>query len=196
MKTMGTKRADRFAGGARQTDAQAAEDLFALVYEELKDLARHHLLQERKDHTLQATALVHEAYLRLRQGKDPQWAGRTHFFNAAAQAMSRILVEHARARGGLKRGGKLKRIPLEALDLARDDRFPELVAIDDAVACLEKFAPSVGAVVRLRFYAGLNQRETAEALGISERTVRREWTYGRAWLALELRNSADIEPHP
>ena len=176
----------RLIEGAPDEDGRAAGELFPLVYDQLKDLARHLMAGERRDHTLQATALVHEAYLRLLGGRDLSFAGRTHFFNAAAQAMRRVLVDHARSRGEIKHGGKLQRLPLEALELAKDDRFPELLAIDEAMTRLEEFSPSVAAVVRLRFYAGLDQQATAAALGVSERTVRREWTYGRAWLMREL----------
>jgi RNA polymerase sigma-70 factor (ECF subfamily) len=167
-------------------DTSPAADLFPQVYQQLKDLARHLMVSERKDHTLQATALVHEAYLRLSGGRGAGWEGRTHFFNAAALAMRRVLVDHARSHGELKRGGHLKRLPLEAIELAREDRAADLLAVDEAVTRLEAFSPSVAAVVRLRFYAGLSEREAAEALGMSDRTVRREWTYGRAWLLREL----------
>jgi len=173
-------------------DGCPAEELFPIVYEQLKELARHLMAGERRDHTLQATALVHEAYLRLLGGRELSFAGRAHFFNAAARAMRRVLVDHARLRAKVKRGGGgLRRLPLQALDLAREDRLPDLLAIDEAMDRLEAFSPAVAAVVRLRFYAGLDQRETAAALGISERTVRREWTYGRAWLSLELDNGRD-----
>ena len=176
----------RLIEGAPSDDQCAADELFPLVYEQLKDLARHLMASERRDHTLQATALVHEAYLRLLGGRDLSFAGRTHFFNAAAQAMRRVLIDHARSRGELKHGGRLQRLPLEALELARDEKFEQLLAVDEAVTKLEAFSPSVAEVVRLRFFAGLDQQATAEALGISERTVRREWTYGRAWLLREL----------
>ena len=176
-------------GGAPPPPAvnrQASADLIPQIYEQLKDLARQLMAAERKDHTLQATALVHEAYVRLLGGREVGWEGRTHFFNAAAQAMRRVLVDYARCHGQLKRGGSLKRLPLEALELAREDRAGDVLAVDEAVTRLEAFSPSVAAVVRLRFYAGLSQRQTADALGVSERTARREWTYGRAWLMREL----------
>ena len=176
----------RLLEGAAGEDGSAAEELFPLVYDQLKELARHLMAAERRDHTLQATALVHEAYLRLLGGREISFAGRTHFFNTAAQAMRRVLVDHARSRGEVKHGGNLRRLPLEAVELAREDRLPELLAIDEAMGRLEAFSPSVAAVVRLRFYAGLDQKQTAAVMGISERTVRREWTYGRAWLMREL----------
>lgn len=186
------ERVVRLMESAPGDDGRAPAELFPIVYDQLKDLARHLMAGERRDHTLQATELVHEAYLRLLGGRDRSFAGRTHFFNAAAQAMRRVLVDHARSRGEVKHGGRLRRLPLEALELARDDRLSDLLAIDEAMDRLEAFSPSVAAVVRLRFYAGLDQQETAASLGISERTVRREWTYGRAWLMRELGDGRDI----
>src|SRR6478672_68983 len=141
---------------------------------------------ERPGHTLQATALVHEVYLKLLGGPDAPWAGRKQFFFAAAEAMRQILIDHARAHRGLKRGGGRKRVPLSVLDLASEEHIPEILALDEAVSRLEKTSPDVAAVVRLRFYAGLSIEETAEALGISPRTVKREWTYARARLFREL----------
>jgi RNA polymerase sigma factor (TIGR02999 family) len=144
---------------------------------------------ERAEHTLEATALVHEAYVRLVGGEPIAWEGRQHFYLVAAEAMRRILIDHARARSGPRRGGDRRRVPLNnVLDLtaAADDNLPEILALDDAVSRLDKVSPTVAAVVRLRFYAGLSVEETADALQISPRTVKREWTYGRAWLAREL----------
>jgi len=184
------ERVVRWIEGAAVEDGRAAGELFGAVYDQLKDIARQLMASERKDHTLQATALVHETYLRLLGGRDVSFAGRTHFFNAAAQAMRRVLVDHARSHGELKRGGHLKRLPLEAIELAREDRPADLLAVDEAVTRLEAFSPAVASVVRLRFYAGLDQQQTAAALGVSERTVRREWTYGRAWLMRELGGGA------
>jgi RNA polymerase sigma factor (TIGR02999 family) len=143
---------------------------------------------ERPDHTLQATALVHEAYARLvgrDGGREVAWAGRAHFFHAAAEAMRRILIDHARARAGAARGGGRRRVPLDVADVAdlaaRDD--PEaILALDEAVAGLEKQDPDAAAVVRLRFYAGLSVEETAQALGTSPRTVKRDWAFARAYL--------------
>ena len=166
--------------------AAAAAELFRLVYAELRSLARRRMAEERAGHTLQATALVHEAYLKLMGGDDAPWQDRRQFFFAAAEAMRQILIDHARARSGLKRGGGRKRVPLSVVDLAADDQIPEILALDEAVSRLEKESPDVAAVVRLRFYAGLSVGETAEALGISPRTVKREWTYARARLFREL----------
>jgi RNA polymerase sigma factor (TIGR02999 family) len=177
----------KLSGDARSANARAAGDLFPLVYEQLKELARHRMADERAGHTLQATALVHEAYLRLVQRKQAQWTSESHFFFAAAEAMRRILVDHARARGTHKRGGNRKRLTLgNVLDLADEQQSAEILALDDAVSRLEQQSPTVAAVVRLRFYAGLTVEQTAEALGISQRTVKREWTYARAILFREL----------
>ena len=182
-------------------DACAAQDVFARVYGELRVLARQRLASERAGHTLQATALVNEAYLRLIQPADGAWQfeGRAHFFHAAAEAMRRVLVEHARARSRLKRGGRGaedRRVPLEELtnvaDLASADADPaEILAVDESIRRLEEQSPDVGAVVRLRFYGGLSFEETAEALGLSPRTVYRQWSYARAWLFRELSDEGD-----
>jgi RNA polymerase sigma factor (TIGR02999 family) len=165
---------------------QSASKLFPLVYEQLRNLARQRMADERDGHTLQATALVHEAYLRLAGRGPANWSSRTQFFFAAAEAMRRILIDHARARGQLKRGGGNARMPLNVLDLAADEQIPQILALDEAILRLEQSSPTVAAVVRLRFYAGLSVEETAEALGISARTVKREWTYARATLHREL----------
>ena len=176
----------RLFTGAREGDCHAAAQLFPLVYAELRNLARQRMADERAGHTLQATALVHEVYLKLLSGESAPWASRKQFFFAAAEAMRQILIDHARARAGLKRGGGRKRVPLSVLDLATDEQPPQILALDEAVSRLEKVSPDVAAVVRLRFYAGLTVEETAEALGISPRTLKREWTYARARLFREL----------
>jgi RNA polymerase sigma factor (TIGR02999 family) len=179
----------RLLNDAQHGGMDAARQLFPLVYQQLRELARRRMAAERAEHTLEATALVHEAYVRLVGGEPIAWEGRQHFFLVAAEAMRRILIDHARARSGPRRGGDRRRVPLNnVLDLtaAADDNLPEILALDDAVSRLDKVSPTVAAVVRLRFYAGLSVEETADALQISPRTVKREWTYGRAWLAREL----------
>ncbi len=167
-------------------DAAAADRLLPLVYEQLRRAAELHLAGERPGHTLSATAIVHEAYLKLVGPREVPWAGRAHFYAAAAQAMRRILVDHARARAA--RGGS--RVPLEAIGdvgaLATADR-EQILAVDAAVARLEAEDPETGAVVRLRFFAGLSVDQTAEALGISPRSAARLWTYARAVLFRTLR---------
>ena len=166
----------------------AAEALLPLVYDQLRELARHRMVDERAGHTLQATALVHEAFLRLVGDRPAGWAGRAHFFHAAAEAMRRILIEHARARGRGKRGGGVERqrVPLSVVDLATESDPGEILDLDQAICRLDQQSPDLAAVVRLRFYAGLTIEETAEALGISPQSVKRDWAYARAWLFHQL----------
>jgi RNA polymerase sigma factor (TIGR02999 family) len=164
------------------SDPAAAGQLFALIYEQLRKIAQQQMNAERVGHTLQATALVHEAYVRLIGDGEVHWQGKGHFFAAAAEAMRRILIDHARRRGTAKRGGGLKSVA-SVLDLASDERVAEAVALDDLISRLEKEDPQSAGVVRLRFFAGLSIDETAEAVGVSPRTVKRNWEFARAWLA-------------
>jgi RNA polymerase sigma factor (TIGR02999 family) len=180
----------RILNAATLGDPGAAGRLLPLVYDELRRLAAQRMVGERPEHTLQATALVHEAYLRLvgrgdddaNGGDTPRWDGRGHFFAAAAEAMRRILIEHARAREGPRRGGGRRKLPLDVVDLASDDDPLQVLALDEAFSRLELEDPDAAAVARLRFYAGLSVEETATALGSSPRTVKREWAFARAWL--------------
>lgn len=170
-----------FAAG----DRAAAEQLFPLVYDSLKQIARQRMASERPNHTLQATALVHECYLRLFGDTSLRFEARAQFFHAVANAMRRILIEHARARGREKRGGKRQRINMELPDvaaLAQQSDPDQIMAVDQAVDALEKESPQLAEMVRLRFYAGLSIEETAKVLGVSTRTVNRDWTYARVWL--------------
>jgi RNA polymerase sigma factor (TIGR02999 family) len=169
-------------GDVQAGKPQAAEQLLPLVYEQLRAIARRNMQQERSAHTLQATALVHEAYLRLLGDQPLEWDSRGHFYVAAAEAMRRILIEHARSRGRAKRGGERKRVPLTVVDLAADDDAAQIMAVDEAFRRLEEQDPDAAKVVRLRFYAGLSVEDTAAALGMSPRSVAREWSYARAWL--------------
>jgi len=163
-------------------DQEAAMRVLPLVYDELRHIASRQLRQERGGHTLQATAVVHEAYLRLRGQAGFEWPSRAHFFAFAAHLIRRILVDHARHRNRAKRGGGLERVTLaEAEDLALD-RAPDLVALDEALTHLESLDPRKAAVVELRFFAGLTLDETAEHLGVSSETVGREWRRAKAWL--------------
>jgi len=161
---------------------QAWNRLVPLVYAELRGIARSHLRRERSSHTLAATALVHEAYLRLLGGNYPTWNDRQHFFRAAAEAMRRVLVDHARKRARVKRGSKPVRISLSDVSIVTDDDPAALLALDEAIQRLEQQDPSAAEVVRLRFFAGLSVEDTAQALDLSERTVKREWAFARAWL--------------
>lgn len=176
----------RLLHAAARGDDYAADRLFPQIYDQLLALARSHMHQENPGHTLQATALVHEAYLRL-VGSDPlSWSSRTAFFQASAKAMRRILIDHARRRGRSKRGGDRKREPLDAVDLAVSSDPDEVEALDTAVNRLAEHDPRAADVLQLRFYAGLSVENTAAALGCSERTVKREWAFARAWLYQEL----------
>ena len=166
------------AGG----DERAAERLLPLVYDQLRELARCRLARLSPDQTLQPTALVHEAYLRLVGANDPGWNGRGHFFAAAAHAMRNILVDRARQKASLKYGGGRRRVNVEDLDLSVDPPGADILALHEAVAALEADDPRKGRIVNLRFFAGLTIDETAAALDISAGTVEREWRYIKSWL--------------
>lgn len=167
-------------------DSDAAERLLPLVYEQLRAIAQQRMNEERAGHTLQATALVHEAFLRISRGRRVPFRDRAHFFATAAEAMRQILIDHARARGAAKRGGNAPRVPLSVVDLAADCDQDQILALDGALRRLETAEPEVAAVVRLRFFAGLSGDATAETLGFSPRQVDRLWSYARAWLAREM----------
>jgi RNA polymerase sigma factor (TIGR02999 family) len=172
----------RWRGG----DQAALDALMPLVYDELRRLAQHYLRRERADHTLQSTALVHEAYVRLVGQDSPPWQSRAHFFGIAARLMRQILVEHARAHHAAKRGGHSFKLTLEdaaALPQAAD---VDLVALDDALRKLSEQDPRQSRIVELRFFAGLTIEDSAEVLEISRATVAREWTVARAWLYREI----------
>jgi RNA polymerase sigma factor (TIGR02999 family) len=167
-------------------DQSAADKLIPLVYDELHHLAKRYMSEERPGHTLQTTALVNEAYVRLVDSTQANWENRTHFFGACAQVMRRILVDWARSRKALKRGGDLQEVELEeALAVAGDARV-DLVAIDDALSALSVIDARKGQVVELRFFGGLSVKETAEILKISPETVQRDWKMARSWLRREL----------
>ncbi|MCU0914416.1 MAG: ECF-type sigma factor [Planctomycetes bacterium] len=172
----------RILNAIERGNAKATEELLPLVYEELRSLAAHKLSHEAPGQTLQATALVHEAYLRL-VGDEPQsWENRGHFFGAAAEAMRRILVENARRKRSAKRGGHLERVDLEDQDIAIEGPSDDLLALDEALAALIREDPGTAEVVKLRYFAGLSLAQVAAILGVSERTAARVWAYGRAWL--------------
>ena len=161
----------------------AAELLLPLVYEELRKLAAAKLAQEKPGQTLQATALVHEAWLNM-GGENPQWQNRAHFFGAAAEAMRRILIDNARRRSASKREGE--KIPLDDVAIISTDRAQHLLALDEALIRLETIDPQQSKIVELRYFGGLTIEETAEAMGLSPATVKREWAMARAWLYQEL----------
>lgn len=165
---------------------EASQQLFALLYDDFRKLAGMYMKRERAGHTLQPTALVHEAYLKLIDQTRVEWHGRTHFFAVGAQAMRRILVDHARRRNRLRHGGGRYRLCLtEGLALS-PQRDEDLLAVDEALQKLTKVDPRQATIVELRFFGGLSVEEVAEAMGLSKRTIEKEWTMVRAWLRSEL----------
>jgi RNA polymerase sigma factor (TIGR02999 family) len=166
-------------------DPKATEELLPLVYEELRRLAAHKLANEPPGQTLQATALVHEAYLRLVGAQDARWQNSRHFFCAAAEAMRRILVDRARRKARLKHGGRLQRLVLEDIDVASPDHNESLLFVHEALDKLASQDAPCAELVRLRFFGGLAHEQAAQVLGLSERTARRNWTYAQAWLRRE-----------
>jgi RNA polymerase sigma factor (TIGR02999 family) len=167
-------------------DLSAADQLLPLVYEELRTLAAAMLAQEKPGQTLQPTALVHEAYLRLVDDEPRQWDSRRHFFAAASEAMRRILVENARRKGSLKRGGELRRLVLDEIDVAAAERPDEVLAVDQALNRLEQQDATAAQLVKLRYFSGFTILQAAEVLDISPRTADRLWVYARAWLFREV----------
>ena len=174
----------------RDGDREALESLMPLVYDELRRLAHHYLQRERSDHTLQSTALVHEAYMRLAGQNAPQWQNRAHFFGIAARVMRQILVEYARAHSAAKRGGVgACKITLdESLELAQRTDI-DVVALDGALDRLSELDPQQSRIVELRFFTGLTIEDTSEVMGLSPATVKRDWTSARAWLHREIARS-------
>lgn len=167
------------------------KDLVAAVYEQLRAIARKRMANERPEHTLQATALVNEALVRLGVGRDTDWSSRSRFLRAAAVSMRRILIDHARDRGRLRRAGSRTRLPLTVVDLASAYDFEETMALEEALRSLEERDPRAAEVVELRFFAGLSFEEVAETLGTSVRTAKRDWTVARAWLHARLGRERD-----
>lgn len=166
-------------------DSNEADQLLPLLYDQLRQLAAVKLKHERPDHTLQATALVHEAWLRVVGDDDKdkhKWNSRGHFFGAAAEAMRRILIDHARKRAAQKRGGDAVRITFSDIEVAAEDASVDLLALDAALAALDDAHPRLGKLVRLRYFAGASIQQTAELLEISPATAKRDWVYARAWL--------------
>lgn len=176
----------------REGDRQALDALMPLVYSELRRLAQYYLQRERADHTLQSTALVHEAYLRLAGNDPPQWQNRAHFFGIAAHLMRQILVEYARGHSAAKRGGSACKLTLdEALVLAPQVDV-DVVALDRALSELSELDAQQGRIVELRFFGGLTIEDTSEVLGISAATVKRDWTTARAWLHRAITGEASV----
>jgi RNA polymerase sigma factor (TIGR02999 family) len=174
-------------------DSLAAEQLLALVYDDLRRLAAHRLSHEAPGQTLQPTALVHEAYLRLVGADGAHWDGRAHFFAAAAEAMRRILVENARSKRRLKRGGDRARLPLEEAELLAPEPREDVLALDEALTALAATDQAAADLVQLRYFGGLSIDDAAHVLGVSPRTAKRMWTFARAWLLEKLRGAGPDE---
>lgn len=171
---------------ARSGDSSALANVFPLIYEELRRLAQIQIKREPDGHTLSPTALVHEAYMRLIDYTRMEWNGRAHFMAVAATAMRRILVEHARGHRSLKRGGALQRVSIESVQLGTEERAELLIAVDDALSRLKEIDPRQAQVVECRFFGGMTEEETADALGIGLRTAKRDWAKAKVWLHKEI----------
>jgi RNA polymerase sigma factor (TIGR02999 family) len=171
-------------------DRQSLDSLLPVVYQELRRLAASYLRRERPGQTLQPTALVHEAYLRLMKDRPERWQNRAHFCAIAAHSMRQILIERARARGAIKRGGQVPRVTLDEALVGGNGPSYDLLALDEALGKLAAFDPEQARLVELRFFGGLTVEETAEAMNISPATVKRHWTMARAWLARELEGNS------
>ena len=163
-------------------DVRATNDLFPLVYEELKHLAAAKIKKESDDQKLEATGLVHEAYLRLVDSENEQWSGRAHFFAAAAEAMRRILIDQARSRKSLKRGGLERTLSLDTIGPLTDEKADELISLNDALDQLQQADSQKAELVKLKFFVGMTTQQAAEILNISLRTAERNWAFARAWL--------------
>ena len=174
-------------------DANAPERLMPFVYDELRRLARSFLAKERDDHTLQPTALVHEAYVRLVDQTRVNWQNRAHFYGIAASMMRRVLIDHARAHAAEKRGGGAVRLSLNDVQVPLEQRAADFVALDEALKRLSQFDERKSRVVEMRFFGGLNDEEIAEVLGVTTRTVLRDWKKARLWLYRELSNDVNRE---
>jgi len=174
----------------RQGEKEALDKLVPVIYEELRHLAHSYMRGERGDHTLQTTALVNEAYLRLLDCSKVNWQNRAHFLAISAQLMRRILVDYARSRGYLKRGGAAERVSLKENQIVSAGRDPDLIELDNALQALAVVDARKSQVVELRFFGGLTAEETAEVLGVSPDTVLRDWKLARTWLAREMRKAA------
>ena len=171
-------------------DGKAAEELLPLIYEELRKLAAQKMAREQPGQTLQPTALVHDAWLRLVTGPEQHWNSRGHFFGAAAEAMRRILIETARRKARVRRGSRAEHVPLDGLELPGDLPDEKLVQVSEALDELAKQEPQTAEIVKLRYFAGLTNPQVAEILGVSLRSVERQWTWAKAWLFRWIRDQA------
>ena len=178
----------RILDRVQQGDPKAAEELLPLVYDELRRIAAAKMAREAASQTLQPTALVHEAWLRLGGDAQPNWENRAHFFTAAAEAMRRILIDRARAKGRERRGGEWHRVDFEHVTIAIDDADDTVLAVHEALDKLAAQDARKAEIVKLRYFVGMNHQEIADALGIAEPTVRRDWAFARSWLYAELKS--------
>ena len=183
----------RLLGELSQGNQQALSELIPLLYSELRRLASYYLQRERGDHTLQATALVHEAYLRLVDQKAAHWENRSQFMSIASQVMRRILVDHSRGHNAAKRGGNVGKVFLEEAGIVAKGRGAEIVALDDALNRLAELDPQQARLVELRFFGGLSIEETASLLGVSPATIKRNWSVAKAWLAREMKGGSESQ---
>ena len=182
MMTVSPSNVTELLASWRAGDSSALNRLAPLIYSELRRIAHRYIQREAQGHTLQTTALVNEAYVRLAKQEKPQWQDRKHFFAATAQVMRHILIDHARRRRYLKHGGEMQRVAMEEALCMSEQRAAELIALDEALHELKQLDPRKHNVVELRYFGGLSLEETAAALGISEMTVRRDWRAAKAWL--------------
>lgn len=190
-----SRRVTRLLSGAKPGSAAAVDEIIPLVYDDLRQIAHRRLEAERAEHTLSTTAVVHEAYLRLVDQRQVDWRGRTHFFAVAARIIRRVLVDHARKRGTLKRGGDEVVVPLRDDLEGREPRTIELLALDEALSALAKHDARLERIVEYRFFGGMTMKEAAAAMGLSLRTAERHWTRAKAYLHQALRDGAD-DPTP
>lgn len=188
MMSVSTSQMTRLLVDWQQGDQSALRKLTPLIYDELRRIAHRYVRHERNGHTLQTTALVNEAYLRLAAQERPEWQNRSHFFAVTAQVMRHILIDHARRRRYLKHGGEFQQVSMEAAALMSENRAAELIALDEALDELKVFDPRKSQVVELRYFGGLSLEETAAALDVSVMTVRRDWRAAQAWLFRRMKN--------
>jgi RNA polymerase sigma-70 factor, ECF subfamily len=191
MKDVTSEDVTALLGQLSKGNDAAASKLISLVYDELRRLAGGFMRRERIDHTLQPTALVHEAYLRLIEQRTIDWQGRAHFFGIAAQMMRRILIDHARGHLRDKRGGGIIPVPLDEALVFSPEQSSELIKLDESLERLAKFDPRQSRIVELRFFGGLTVEQTADMLGISAKTVKREWSMAKAWLYGDMKTTHD-----
>jgi RNA polymerase sigma factor (TIGR02999 family) len=182
-------REKEFLGSIDAGEPAVTEDSFHLVYDELRKMAAARMAEEAPGQTLQPTALVHEAWLRMGADKQPAWQNWSHFFGAASEAMRRILVERARSKGRIRRGGEWQRVDIEHVTIACEDADEVVLAVNEALEKLKAEDPVKAEIVKLRYFMGLSHQQIADAMGVAEPTVRRHWAFARSWLYVELKTA-------